>query len=188
MVNWKVVATKVGLTLAIIFAAGSLVGAVAKHFYDQKVQNVLAEADSAQARAGRQVMRAHAAQILAESKAKQAAAHAKAAQKFDSVAAVAPDTCKQVVIEAKAAIQNVTDAYKEQMEATAALQGALQATTDTLTDARKTISDLKTVVKPNIWARLKPTVRVTVGPQVGIDTHGHAYGGAGVTLGLSWGF
>jgi hypothetical protein len=188
MIDWKSVAVKAGIVLAAVFATGSLVGVVAKHFYDQKLATAEANATAANATAARQVKAAHDSLAVAAKSARRAQKMIdRAPIEFDSVAKLAPDTCAFVVAAGDIALQAAKDAFDVQKQATASLQTALTATADTLQETRNASDKLVTVIKhPSFLARLKPSITLTVGPQVGVNTHGNAYGGAGATFGLSW--
>jgi len=188
MPTLKTVAVKAGVVLTVIFATGSLVGVVAKKLYDQKLSRAEANATAASQSAGRQIKAAHDSIADAQKLAKHAqSVVARVPADFQKVAVTAPDTCAAVVAAADTAISKLEHAFSEQEQATAAIQGALTATADTLQGMRDASDKLVNVIKhPSFLARLKPSVTVTVGPQVGVDTHGKAYAGGGVTFGLSW--
>jgi len=112
MIAWRTVATKAAITLAIIFAAGSIVGAIAKHFYDQKLSHAEAAATAANLAAARQVKAAHDSIVVAVRASQRAQKMiVRAPLVFDSVAKTAPDTCAFVVAAGDIALKAATDAF-----------------------------------------------------------------------------
>jgi hypothetical protein len=190
VIDPKTLLKKYALYAAGLLFAISLTGAIAKKLYDQKLQKAEDAVVAVSQAADRQIKAAHDSILVAQAHEKKAdALLKKVADNFNTVASTAPDTCWAVVVAADSAIAAATDAYTEEKRAAGALRGALQATSDTLAALRGASQNLVNVVKkPSLLARLKPDLTVGLGPQVGIDAHGKAYAGVGVTAGLSWRF